>query len=356
MSMTDLNYDLTLVVDCAAIKANYQKIQAQAASSECAAVVKANAYGLGVAPVATSLFEAGCRFFFVATLEEAVALRAVLPQGKIAYFHGLTNVEQVKIAKEYQIIPVINSREGWEWSKGLPCIVHVDTGMNRLGLSMADMQWLHDTQDIRSVLYIMTHPACAEDLSHPLNAMQQEQFLTCLRLFPGIHASYANSYALYADSATHFQMVRPGCALYGINPLPGKANPMEPVVTLYAKILQVRSVDSHISVGYGATYWVMPGAMLATIACGYADGYLCSAAHKAYAAIEGERFPIVGRISMDLMVVDVTAAKKTLNIGDKVELIGRYIPVDEVAQYAGTIGYEILTRLGNRCHRVYINT
>jgi len=355
MRLNDRDADICMLVDCGAIVANYRKIQARASSAKPMAVVKANAYGLGVEPVANALFQAGCRFFFVATLEEAVVLRTLLPQVEIAYFHGPACMEDAKIVERYRIIPVVNSRAGWEWVGGLPCILHVDTGMNRLGLSISELQWIRDTQKVSSILYIMTHPACADDPSHPLNARQLEQFSSCLRLFPGIPASYANSYALFSDAATHFQAVRPGCALYGINPSPGQLNPMQPVVTLYARILQLRVVDCAGSVGYGATHSVLPGSVLATIACGYADGYLYRAADKAFCVVAGSHVPIVGRISMDLMVADVTSVKKTLKIGDKVELIGRYISVDEVAQYSGTIGYEVLTRLGNRCRRVYTN-
>lgn len=346
----------TLTVHLSAIRKNYAFLKKQAAGSECAAVVKADAYGLGITPISKALWQEGARFFFVAQIEEALQLRKLLPKADIAVLNGLLPKAD-KLYIEHNIIPVLNDVGQWQqWNKHghkHPAILHIDTGMNRLGVSIDDVKKLADTNNF-PLLTIMSHLACADSPSHKLNDTQYRAFNTARKLFPKARASLANSAAILMDRCYHFDLVRPGCALYGINPRPKLPNPLKNVVDLRAPILQLHTVPKDGTVGYGATLNVKKGTRLATIGIGYADGLLRSLSNQSEVIIGKEPCLVLGRVSMDLIIADVThLSERTLEKIHDAEIIGQHMPVDMVAAAAGTIGYEIFTRLGSRITRIY---
>lgn len=348
-----------LEIDLGAIVVNWRLLAEKAAPAACAAVVKANAYGLGAAPVARALQAAGCRLFFVATLDEAIALRAALgPEPEIAVFNGvLPGTAPEFIA--HRLIPVLNDPgqiESWKIQSGDPAILHVDTGMSRLGLSAREFAAVGDDLPKSGIAWraIISHLACADTPDHALNEKQRARFIAAAKRMPGIAAGLAASSGIFLGSSCHFDLVRPGAALYGVNPQPGRPNPMRQVVRLSGKILQVREIDRGESVGYGAAHVMERVGRTATVAVGYADGWLRSLSHRGCGFIGGKRVPLLGRVSMDLVTFDVSAIDPALvHPGATVELLGAHHGVDDVANDAGTIGYEILTALGSRYHRIY---
>lgn len=350
-----------VVVDLAALARNYAKLCSLAAPAECAAVVKANAYGLGVAPVARRLLRAGCRRFFVATLAEGLELRGIAPDAAIYVLEGVLAGQSAQLA-EAALRPVLSSLEQAErWAAEAPvrrAALHVDSGISRLGLSAVDARKLAGDDELLDRLdieYLVTHLACADEPEHPLNRMQLERFTALRKRLPDWQTSIGNSAAIFADAAHRGDLVRPGIALYGGNPFAARPNPMERVVTLKARILQIREVDEALTVGYGATYGAGPPARLATLGIGYADGYPRALGNVGAAAVAGKRVPLVGRVSMDLLCIDVSALPlDSVRAGDWVELIGPTIALEQIATEAGTINYEILTRLGRRLHREYV--
>jgi alanine racemase len=357
-----------LSIDLAAIEANWRALMRRATPSECAAVIKADAYGCGIEQIANRLARGGCKTFFVADLEEARRVRAVASEPVIYVLNGLMPNTAPAFA-DVRARPVIGSLVGlaeWDafctanhWQGG--AALHVDTGMNRLGISVDEAAAL--APRIRSenhgISLLMSHLACSEIPDHPLNARQIATFREVRILYRGIPSSLANSSGVFLGNAAHCDMVRPGVALYGVNPTPGRSNPMRPVIELQARILQVRSVPRGETVGYDATWTAKRATRLAVVSVGYADGYMRSASASdekpgTDAIVAGQRCPLAGRISMDLMAIDITelpdnAARR----GDLVTLIGDEISVDHVASVAGTIGYEVLTSLGRRHHRLY---
>ena len=358
------HWGATLEIDLDAVAANWRDLAARAAPAICSAVVKADGYGLGAVPIAKRLLGDGVRLFFVAHVSEAMALRPHLPGARIAVLNGLAagGVDE-HIAHDF--LAVLNRREDAEiWRlasrqarRKLPAIVHVDTGMNRLGMSADDAIALAHDADWRGSVELaamMSHLVASEEPDNPVNAEQLGKFRPLRAAFAGTPASLANSSAIFLGTQYHFDIVRPGAALFGINPTPGKANPMRAAARLDAKILQVRRVDTQQSVGYGATWRAKRPSRIATVAVGYADGYLRSIGNRGSVAIDGERVPIVGRVSMDLITIDVTSISEARAMpGATVELIGPTLPVDDVADFAGTNGYEIFTSLGPRYRRLY---
>jgi alanine racemase len=349
-----------LEIDLGAIVANYRLLAKKAAPASCAAVVKANAYGLGAAPVARALLAAGCKRFFVGTLDEGIALRSAFgPAPKIAVFNGPLPGSAAEFAAA-KLTPVLNDPgqiEAWAsltaGSKPPP-LVHVDTGLARLGLSPAELDASFDRIRAVGAIGLISHLACADSPAHTLNIMQRERFLAARQRLPGLSASLAASSGIFLGPNFHFDEVRPGAALYGVNPLPGCPNPMRPVVRLAAKIVQIRKIDSGESVGYGAAHVMDGPGLLATASIGYADGWPRSLSHRGCGWIAGKRAPLLGRMSMDLATFDVSAvAPSELYPGNMIELIGERYSVDDAAADAGTIGYEILTALGARYHRIY---
>jgi alanine racemase len=357
-----------LTVDLDAIIANWRKLEKTAVPAECAGVVKADAYGCGADPVARALAAAGCKTFFVATLDEARTVRAAVPSAAIYVLSGFFQNSGEGFAK-IDAKPVIGDlnelaewdvfcrRSGWAGGAG----IQIDTGMNRLGLTVADAQGIVPRINAghHGITLVMSHLACAENLHHPLNAKQLATFREIASLFSGVPASLANSSGVFLGPPFQFDMARPGAALYGINPTPESDNPMLPVVELKARIVQVRNVERGEGVGYGGTWTARRPTRLAIVSAGYADGYFRAASSNdgtrgAEVVIAGKRCPVAGRISMDLMAVDVTDLdRNSARRGHAVTLIGEGITVDELAHHFGTIGYEVLTSLGRRYARVY---
>jgi len=349
-----------LEIDLGAIVANWRLLAKKAAPAACAAVVKANGYGLGAAPVARALAAEGCRRFFVATLDEGIALRGELgAEPEIAVFNGPLPGSAAEFVAA-RLTPVLNDPDQIEtWERvATPdqraAMIHIDTGLARLGLSPAEFETCLETIRALDITALISHLACAEDPAHPLNALQRERFIAARRRLPGVKASLAASSGICLGRRFRFDAVRPGAALYGVNPLPGRPNPMRAAVRLGAKILQLRKIDSGESVGYGAAHIMDGPGLLATAAIGYADGWPRSLSHRGCGWLAGTRVPLLGRVSMDLATFDVSAAAPAeLYPGNTIELIGDHYGVDDAAADAATIGYEILTALGSRYHRVY---
>jgi alanine racemase len=357
-----------LTVDLEALEANWKALGRRIMPSECAAVVKADAYGCGIEPVATRLAKAGCKTFFVADLLEARRARSAAPDATIYVLNGLSPGTAPTFA-DLRARPVIGSMvelaewdafcSAQQWQGG--AALHVDTGMNRLGITANEAAAL--APRIRSenhgITLLMSHLACAEVQEHPLNERQIALFREVRILYRGITSSLSNSSGIFLGNAAHCDMARPGVALYGVNPTPGRSNPMRPVIELQARIVQVRIVQKGETVGYNAGWTAKRQTRLAVVAVGYADGYLRAAsasdeAPGADAIVAGKRCPIAGRISMDLIAIDITDLPEgSARRGDLARLIGDEISVDDVASAAGTIGYEVLTSLGRRYHRVY---
>jgi alanine racemase len=354
-----------LTIDLAAIAENYRLLATKAAPAECAGVVKADAYGLGVAKVAPALWQAGCRTFFVATLDEGRTLRRLLPSARIYVLNGLQGVDPASfIGNGLQPLLVsLDEIERWRLgAAGAEAGLHLDTGMSRLGLPADETAVLIAEPrrlDGLVLSLLVSHFACAEVSDHPLNRTQRDRFRdTAERLqLPGsVARSLANSSGIFLGTDNVFDIVRPGAALYGIAPITNQPNPMRQVVRLQAKILQVRRVDAGTTVGYGATHRFARPSRLATIGVGYADGFMRSLSNRGGAYVGDRRAPIVGRVSMDLLTIDISdIQEREAQVGSWVDLIGPHNPVDTVAAEAGTIGYEILTNLGRRYHRRYLD-
>lgn len=350
----------TLTVDLTAIVKNYRLLQARHVKGACAAVVKADAYGLGMEKVARALWKAACDTFFVATLEEGAALRKVLPGVAIYVFEGVLKGE-VQDFLAYNLRPVLNSLEQvarWREAGGAKpeAAVHVDTGMCRLGLSLEELPRIDTAALLRddNVTLLMSHLACASEPEHPLNAEQRRRFEQARNYFPGIACSLINSSGHFLDSAFHYDLGRPGCALYGITPNPSLPNPMHAVAEWKAPILQIRTVEREQTVGYGATATVAAGRKVATVACGYADGMQRIGSNLWPGYIGDCRCPMLGRISMDMAMFDVTGVPAGLLAQEgAITLLGERQGVDEVAAICQTIGYEIFTGVGGRVKRLY---
>lgn len=345
-----------LTVDLGAIAANWRALRDRH-GTDCAGVVKADAYGLGLGPVARVLARAGCRVFCVAMPEEGLRLRRILPDATILVLSGpLPGGEGLFAA--HALVPILNSLEqvaAWRAHApaGAAYGLHVDTGMNRLGLPLADVDAL--PADFAPG-WLLSHLACADEPGHALNAGQLAAFRALRARFPGAVASLANSAGLLLGRDYAFDLGRPGIGVYGGHPCPGHGpNPMAPVVRLDARIVQVRRVDTPQTVGYGASHRCEGGSLLATVAAGYADGLPRTLSNRGRGMLGEQLVPMVGRVSMDLTVFDVTAAGPDLaRPGAFITLIGPHHSVDDLAAEAGTIPYEILTALGRRHARRHI--
>lgn len=354
-----------LTIDLDALAANHALLARRVAPALCAAVVKADAYGLGAVRVAPVLAGAGCRDFFVAHLAEGLSLQPYLPaDARLYVLNGLQPGSERRCAKS-GIIPVLNSLEQaqrWretaeELGRPLGAVLQLDSGMSRLGLPPAEAETLAADEDFRAhvrLAYVMSHLACADHPNSGANAAQRARFEELTALFPSVPRSLANSGGAFLPADFHCDLVRPGVALYGAAPNDAGPNPMRPVVRLEARVIQVRTIPAGTGVGYGLTFNAERETRIATIAVGYADGWLRSLGNRGAAYFNGVRLPIAGRVSMDSITLDVTALPEgTLGLGDWVELIGPSQTLDQVAADAGTISYEILTSLGPRYHRIY---
>lgn len=356
-----------LTIDLAALKANYRMLADRVRPAELAAVVKADAYGLGAVNVAPALASAGCRHFFVAHLSEAAALRPHLPAACAIYvLNGLPPGTERRCTR-LGVVPVLNSLDQvrrWvdaaRWGKDRPpAALQLDSGMSRLGLSPAEVAMLAQDSALRSRLapcLIMSHLACADTPEQAANANQLKQFLSLARQFPPAALSLANSGGAFLPSSFHLDLVRAGIALYGAAPQQDGINPMRPVVRLGARIIQIRTILAGTGVGYGLSFRPRGEARIATIGVGYADGWPRNLGNRGTVHFQGARLPIAGRVSMDSLSVDVTALPaNSIKAGDWVDLIGPDQPLEEVALAAETIPYEILTRLGQRYDRIYLD-
>lgn len=345
---------LVLTIDLAALAANWRLLLGRmGAGRDCAAVVKANAYGVGCDHAAPALARAGCRRFFVAQPEEGVALRRVLGAGPEIFILSGPLAGSEALFAAHALIPVLNSGDqvrAWQHqATAAPYALHVDTGMNRLGLP-----WAEGGGEGLTPCLIMSHLACADEPSHPMNAQQRDRFQAVRQKFPQALASFANSSGLFLGPDYLFDLGRPGVALYGANPTPGSPNPMAAVVHLQARIVQVRRIDTPQTVGYGATRRVEAGTRLATVAAGYADGVLRSLGNQGWGTLGGWRVPMVGRVSMDLITFDISSVPEALAQPDAlIDLIGPQHSLEELAAEAGTIPYELLTSLSHRAERRY---
>jgi alanine racemase len=358
-----------LTVDLGALAANWRALAVRAGRSDCAAVVKGDGYGIGLEAATRTLAAAGCRTFFAATVAEGLRAKAVVPEAAVHVLNGFPPGAAGMVA-DAGLRPVLGSLEEVEdWAalgraRGwpLPAALHVDTGMNRLGLARDVAASVAASADLRPHLgltLLMSHLACADTPDHPLNARQLEAFEAARALFPGVPASLANSAATLALPATHFDLVRPGIAVYGGRAVADVANPMRPVARLEGRIIKIREAGAGESVGYGAAETLGRPSRLAVVGIGYADGFPRAAGSSdatggAAGWLAGHRVPLVGRVSMDLLVYDVTDVPPgSARRGDWIELFGDHVAVDDVAARAGTIGYEVLTHLGSRFARDY---
>lgn len=359
-----------LTINLAALRSNWGELNRRSGAAECAGVIKADAYGLGLGEIARALTAEGCRTFFVATLTEARAVREAQPGAAIYVLDGLLPGASPHYAG-FDLRPCLSSlAEVREWAaycdatgRKLRAAIHIDTGINRLGFAADELETLATGErglfDHFDLSLVMSHLACADEPENPMNERQRQRFDTLRAKLPKAPASLANSGGTFLGPAYHYDLVRPGIALYGGRALEGRVNPMQWVVQFQARILQVRDVPAGEAIGYGGSYRTERASRIATIACGYADGFL-----RALSGPSGKPGPVgfigahavavVGRVSMDLITVDVTdvPAKEAVR-GAWVEVLGSRTTIDDLTDRAGTIGYELLTRLGRRVLRVY---
>jgi alanine racemase len=350
-----------LTVDLHAIAANYRRFAALAPRAEISAVVKADGYGLGAIPIARALAKAGCETFFVAHPEEGAALRPGLGgAAKIFVLHGF-EAAAARLFRDFELIPVLNSigqvRAFQDSGLAGPCAVHFDTGMSRLGLeaqhaaTLSDLSWDQNGLDIALV---MSHLACGDEPGHPKNAQQLAEFRNIRARFAGITGSLSASGGAFLGPDYHFDLIRPGIGLFGGAPQTGVKSPMEAAVSLTAPILQVRQIDSGASAGYGATYSAATPRRLATVGLGYADGLLRSGSNRGAAFVGGAKCAFAGRVSMDLVTLDVSACPPgSAEPGQPAMFLGPQLTIDDAAAAAQTVAYEVLTRLGPRIARRY---
>ncbi len=358
-----------LAIDLRALAENWRLLASHSQGAQCGAVIKADGYGIGLEAAMRTLLAAGCRTFFVANVCEGERARAISQEAVIYVLEGLAPGAAQRLARS-DLRPTLSSlSEIAEWAalgqllgRPLDAALHFDTGMNRLGLAHQDAERAAAAvaKGVSATL-VMSHFVCSQWPEHDCNARQIADFERARTHFPGVAASLCNSSGVFLPMRPHLDLTRPGYALYGGNPLPGRKNPMRPVVRLEARILAVREIEAGQSVGYDATWTASRPSRLATLGVGYADGVPVSATigpdrPPAEAIVGGVRCPFVGRVSMDFVALDVTdAPPESLKRGAFVELLGDVIGIDELAARSGTIGYEILTRLGRRFARRYID-
>lgn len=349
------------IIDLGAVAANFRALR-RAHGGPLAGVVKADAYGLSAARIAPVLVGAGAELLFTAGFDEAAALVDDVPR---AVLDGLSpGTEQDFVAA--RVLPVLNDLgqlQRWaalscSLGRRLPCLLHIDTGMARLGLDATETaRLIADPSDLGAVdvRYVMTHLACADDPQEPMNRWQLDRFNDACRRLPPMKRSLANSSGIFLGADFRSDLARPGAATYGINPTPGLPSPVRPVVSLHARILQVRSIAPGDSVGYGATFVARRPTRIATAAIGYADGFPRALSARAEAALDGAEFPLVGRVSMDLTTFDVTDLPDGAAVpGGWMTLMDGANDADALGARANTIGYEILTSLSRRAHRIWI--
>lgn len=347
------------------IEINYRVITKKLKSGiKSSIVVKADAYGLGMGEVSKKLYDAGCEDFCVAYVDEGVDLRRNCEDVSIIIFNGLQK-DEIDDVVECNLIPVLNDLsqiEAWnnhakKLGKKLPGIIHIDTGMGRLGLTQRSFKMIcedkkyHEYIDIK---YLMSHLSCADDPLSPDNERQLASMKRYSSMMRGVPVSFANSAGVFLGHDYQFDHVRPGCAVYGVNPIPSWPTPVQQVVKIMGVVLQVRIVEENQTISYQGQHWAKKGDKIATVACGYADGYHRALSGNAFVYYDGMRLPVVGVVTMDMIMIDVTKVPDAkLEKMNFVELLGDNITVDELAFRARTIGYEILTSLNNRFEKIY---
>jgi len=358
-----------LTIDLAALRANWARLNEASGRAECAGVIKADAYGLGIGPITQALTNEGCKTFFVASVDEGRAARAVQPGATIYILDGLLPGAEAHYSG-FDLRPVLSSlaqvRDWAAYSRArgrrLAAALHIETGMHRLAMPEYELRQLTAEPEMLGMFeltLVMSHLACADDPANPMNERQRERFNALRAVLPAAPASLSNSGGTFLGREYHFDVVRPGIALYGGRAHEGRPNPMRTVVRLAARIMQVQDVPPGATIGYGATFKVQRPSRIATIACGYADGFLRALSVSTGQAgpvgyIGDYPVPIVGRVSMDFITVDVTdVPEEMVRRGGWVEVMGQRVTVDDLTDQAGTIGYELLSRLGPRVHRVY---
>lgn len=340
----------TLEVDLAAICANYRRLAASAPGAAAAAVVKCDAYGLGVGPVARALLaETNCRTFFVAYSEEGAELRALVGAGPEIYVFNGPFENTLKLYSRYALTPVLNSPEQAAlWAKSFPgasAAIHIDTGINRLGFRRDDAAGAMLLKGL-NVATVMSHLACASDRAHPMNEEQRREFRNAARMFPTAKTSLSASGGVLISPEFACDIVRLGVGLYGVDPHDDGDADLQPVASLNAPILQLHPLAAGEAVGYGASFRATGDRMLATVALGYGDGYPRNGSNSGAAIVNGVSCPIVGRVSMDLIVLDVTDCGAPPDIGDRAEFFGKSLPIEIASEACGTIAYELLTNIG----------
>ena len=366
--MSNQTFDAArLTVRLGAIAANYRKFRELSGRATVAGVVKADGYGCGAAQAALTLLKAGCDTFFVARLTEGIALRPVVGSAPRIFVLDGAQADGIPALISHRLTPVLNSlAEIAMWSSAahgaratFDAAVHIDTGMNRLGLCADELSIFAAESGTRlanlNLVLLMSHLACADDSENDMNREQFAHFRSALAMLPPAPASFASSGGVLLGKDYVFDMVRPGIGLYGGNPLSGKPNPFTTVALMTGRILQLRRVDSGGSVGYGATFRIGRDTTLATVALGYADGLMRALSNNGCGAIAGHRAPIAGRVSMDLVTLDVTdVPQEALKVGMDVEFFGDTISLEEIAAAANTASYEMITSLGARVSRRYV--
>jgi alanine racemase len=356
-----------VTIDTGAIVRNWQALTALSGEAETGAVLKADAYGLGAEPVARALCRAGCRTFFVASIAEGAKLRAAAPQARIFVLSGFWPGWEAPLVAA-NLIPVLASPEQLAAFRAMgrdhAFALGFDTGMNRIGFTAAEASSLAAMAE--KPVMVMSHLACADERNHPLNIRQRESFQEVRRCFEGVESSLASSGAIFLGSDYHYDLTRPGIALYGGESISGEANPMQPVVHAEARILQIRQVKAGEFVSYGATHKLDRDSRLAIVGAGYADGWQRSLSGSGvklrravprggHGVVAGHKVPMVGRVTMDLTTFDITdLPENAVRTGDYLSLFGNGITLDDAARAAGTIAYELLTSLGTRYERRYV--
>jgi alanine racemase len=356
-----------ITVDQRQIVANWRALAALVGPAECAAVVKADAYGLGVEAVVPALLHAGCRTFFVASVDEAEQLRGLAADTVIYVLDGLISGAGPRLAAAGARPALATLDDCLEWAalcdardRVMAAAIHIDTGLNRLGLSAGDVARLAADPSLFNrigVSLVMSHLACADDVTDPRNGAQLVAFEQLRGALPAAPASLAASDGLMLGPDFHFSMVRPGYAIYGGQAGRDRPAPVMPAVRVQARVLQVRNVSAGDAVGYSATWTALHPTRVATIACGYADGFARTGSSSnsqpgGHVAFKGRLAPIIGRVSMDLVTVDVSAFEDgQISRGGFVDIIGPGLTFEQAGRGAGTIGYEVLTRLSRRYHR-----
>lgn len=355
-----------MVVDLEAIRENYRRLSAIAGKADCAAVVKGDAYGHGMIACALALRQAGAKTFFVATANDGVALRAVLEEAEICVLGGFLP-EETEAFVGSNLLPVLNSRDQLvEWHNAacrlespLASIIHFDTGMNRLGLLVDDAAWLRENLSLLAripPLLYMSHLSAADDLDFDRCELQRGAFVKAVSGLPATKLSLANSAGVYLGENYLFDMVRPGKATFGINPMTGRQNPMLQPASVMAPIIQVKTMKRGAPVGYSSTYRLVEQAKIATVGIGYANGYSRAGSSRATVYVQGFAAQVVGRVSMDLLTVDVSAVPDwALVPGSPVEVLGPNVRDHDLAEACGTIEHEVLISLGHGCARRYVN-